>query len=182
MQPPAAWPVLAGNMHAHLQKAQSAYHLRGLSGGWLVRSLRLGSLDGDGPGTRHDFRHNAVELPLHPYVLADPRADREWRAASRQDSPQLPRPWLSLLAPCYAVRRKGRCGSRTRRHCGGTGGINAARALREKRLGVGTRITVQIVKPSWIGEEYTFTMRAGQRPRIQVGCLEPGARSPSLAC
>jgi hypothetical protein len=54
--------------------------------------------------------------------------------------------------------------------------------LRKHRLYVGTQITVQVIRPRWIGKYYTFTMRAAQGPRIQIACLAPGATRPGVGC
>jgi hypothetical protein len=60
--------------------------------------------------------------------------------------------------------------------------IGVARHLRQRRLGVGTQITVAITRPGWIGKYYRFTMRAGRGPRVQIACLAPGETRPGAAC
>ena len=50
------------------------------------------------------------------------------------------------------------------------------------RLGVGSRITIEIIRPSWVGKYYSFTVRARRGPRIQIGCLAPGGSVPGQGC
>ena len=51
-----------------------------------------------------------------------------------------------------------------------------------RRLPVGTRITVAIVRANWTGKYYGFTVRARRGPRIKVACLAPGASDPGVGC
>jgi Invasin, domain 3/Bacterial Ig-like domain (group 3) len=60
--------------------------------------------------------------------------------------------------------------------------VDLTPAFRTRRLGVGTRITVTITRPGWIGKQYLFVIRAGQTPRARVGCLAPGASRPGVSC
>lgn len=50
------------------------------------------------------------------------------------------------------------------------------------RLAVGTRVTVEIIRPNWIGKSYRFTVRARRGPRIQIACLAPGGSVPGVGC
>jgi hypothetical protein len=54
--------------------------------------------------------------------------------------------------------------------------------FRGRRLAVGTGVTVQIVRPGWIGKYYRFTMLAGRGPRIKISCLAPGRTVPGHGC
>ena len=45
--------------------------------------------------------------------------------------------------------------------------FNVTPAFASRRLAVGTRVTVEIVRPNWIGNYYRFTMRAGRGPGVQ---------------
>jgi hypothetical protein len=51
-----------------------------------------------------------------------------------------------------------------------------------RRLRVGTRITVDIVRPNWVGKYYRFTVRSRRAPRIQISCLAPGGSIPGQGC
>ena len=75
-----------------------------------------------------------------------------------------------------------RCRSKRRRRCRPPGAINLAQLLNHKRLRVGTRLIVQIIKPGWVGKEYVFVIRAGRAPRVQITCPEPGRSSPGAPC
>jgi hypothetical protein len=43
-------------------------------------------------------------------------------------------------------------------------------------------VTVQILRPGWIGKYYLFTMRAGRGPKIKISCLAPGRTAPGRGC
>jgi hypothetical protein len=60
--------------------------------------------------------------------------------------------------------------------------IALARYFQQHRLRVGTRITVAITRPEWIGKYYMFKMRAGRAPTVKVACLLPGETQPGAAC
>jgi hypothetical protein len=66
--------------------------------------------------------------------------------------------------------------------CGTPAIIGLTRYFRQRRLGVGTQITVAITQPGWIGKYYMFKMRAGRGPHVQVACLAPGEVQPGAAC
>ena len=51
-----------------------------------------------------------------------------------------------------------------------------------RHLGVGARITVAIMKPSWVGKYYAFTIEPRRGPRVQIACLAPGASRPGGDC
>ena len=66
--------------------------------------------------------------------------------------------------------------------CRGRGTIDLAPGFRNRSLAVGTRITVAITRPGWIGKYYRFTIRSRRPPGVQVACLAPGATRPGSAC
>jgi hypothetical protein len=75
-----------------------------------------------------------------------------------------------------------RCG-RSPRMCFGHGtSFNVTPAFASRRLAVGTRVTVEVVRPNWIGEYYRFTMRARRGPGVQIACLAPGGSVPGAGC
>jgi hypothetical protein len=75
------------------------------------------------------------------------------------------------------------CGKKKHRHrCPFPGIVNLASEFGQHRLPVGTRITVALTKANWIGKYYRFTIRARRGPRVQIGCLAPGATSPGRGC
>ena len=75
-----------------------------------------------------------------------------------------------------------RCGPKGRRKCPTDGTIELAGHFRKRRLHIGTRITVAITRPQWIGKSYTFDTRAGRAPRVHVTCLAPGTTRPGAPC
>ncbi len=74
------------------------------------------------------------------------------------------------------------CSIKMRRMCSAHGTVLITPGLENRHLGVGARITVAIMKPSWIGKYYGFTVEAGRGPRVQIACLAPGASRPSGDC
>jgi Invasin, domain 3 len=102
-------------------------------------------------------------------------------------------PGASVLVGCHGrgcpfnrrltlIGETRRCGPKGKRGCASGGAIDLAPEFRQRRLGVGTRITVAVTRPDWIGKFYTFTTRAGFPPRVHVTCLPPGETSPGTAC
>jgi hypothetical protein len=60
--------------------------------------------------------------------------------------------------------------------------IGLEASFRRRRLHVGTGVSVQILRPGWIGKYYLFTMRAGRGPKIKISCLAPGRTVPGRGC
>lgn len=79
--------------------------------------------------------------------------------------------------------RTKRCQTPTKNgKCSGPKTVNLTPAFQNRLLRSGTRISVKISRPGWIGKSYTFTARAARRPGIQIGCLAPGTMRPSSGC
>jgi Bacterial Ig-like domain (group 3) len=74
------------------------------------------------------------------------------------------------------------CGPRGRHRCATHGVIDLTPPLRHKHLSPGARITVEVVKPGWVGKYYMFTVRAGRRPSTRISCTAPGTTSPGAQC
>jgi adhesin/invasin len=66
--------------------------------------------------------------------------------------------------------------------CSGPKTVDLTPAFKNRLLRAGTRISVKISRPGWIGKSYTFTARAARRPTIQIACMAPGATHPSSGC
>ncbi len=64
----------------------------------------------------------------------------------------------------------------------GSATIGLEPSFRKRRLDVGTGVSVQILRPGWIGKYYLFTMRAGRGPKIEISCLAPGRTVPGRGC
>lgn len=60
--------------------------------------------------------------------------------------------------------------------------FNITPGFGHRHLPVGTRITVEVTRPNWIGKYYRFTVRARRGPLIQISCLAPGASVPGIGC
>ncbi len=51
-------------------------------------------------------------------------------------------------------------------------------AFGNRKLGVGTRVTVDITRAGYVGKHYVFTIVARHAPRVSIGCLTPGRNKP----
>ena len=74
------------------------------------------------------------------------------------------------------------CSVKMRRMCSAHGTVLITPGFENRHLGVGARITVAIMKPSWVGKYYAFTIEAARGPRVQIGCLAPGVSRPGGNC
>jgi Bacterial Ig-like domain (group 3) len=81
-----------------------------------------------------------------------------------------------------AVGAAQRCRKHKGHRCPSASGLNLTGIFHSRHLRVGTRITVAITKPSWIGKYYRFTIRSGRGPGVHIGCLAPGATRPGGRC
>ncbi|MGH2882355.1 MAG: Ig-like domain repeat protein [Solirubrobacteraceae bacterium] len=66
--------------------------------------------------------------------------------------------------------------------CAGSSGINLLPAFRNRHLRPGTQIVLWITRPNWIGKYYSFTVRAGQAPSIDLSCVAVGRSQPGVGC
>ncbi len=82
-----------------------------------------------------------------------------------------------VSAPSGGVR----CTPSGKHRCG-KGPIALAGAFHRNRLMVGTRITVAIRRPGWIGKFYSFVVVSGQTPQVRISCLAPGLSKPGIDC
>jgi hypothetical protein len=74
------------------------------------------------------------------------------------------------------------CGKKHRRRCPTYGTLDLTPGLQKHRLSVGTKLSVAITRSGWIGKYYSFTVRGGRRPLIQITCLAPGGTAPTGSC
>lgn len=51
-----------------------------------------------------------------------------------------------------------------------------------RRLGVGTALTIMLVRPQYIGKYYRFTVLARRQPRVQISCLAVDSTRPGVGC
>jgi hypothetical protein len=75
-----------------------------------------------------------------------------------------------------------RCGKEPKRMCFAHGSFAITPGFGSHRLAVGTRITVEVTRPNWIGKYYGFTVRSRRGPRIQIACLASGGSVPGVGC
>ena len=80
------------------------------------------------------------------------------------------------------VTKRVRCGKKAKGMCTAYGTFVITPGFARRRLGLGSRITVEIIRPNWVGKYYSFTVRARRGPRIQIGCLAPGRSVPGQGC
>ena len=80
------------------------------------------------------------------------------------------------------LTKRTRCGKIVRMCFTRGHSFNITPGFRHRRLPVGTWITVEVIRPNWIGKYYRFTVRAGRGPRFQIACLAPGASVPGAGC
>jgi hypothetical protein len=73
--------------------------------------------------------------------------------------------------------KQGQCGKH-----GSCKGLNLAKALRGRQLGVGAQLTVRMTHRNWLGKYYRFVVRHGRKPKIVTSCLAVGVSQPGIAC
>ncbi len=102
-------------------------------------------------------------------------------------------PGATVLVKCHGkgcpfahhstlVGKRARCGKKTKGMCGAFGSFLITPGFAKRHLSVGSRITVEIIRPNWVGKFYSFAVRSRQGPRIQIGCLAPGGSVPGQGC
>jgi hypothetical protein len=69
------------------------------------------------------------------------------------------------------LTRGKRCGPKAKRSCITPGTLNLTSSFGGRHLRVGARITVTIVRSSWVGKSYRFTVRARRGPLVEIGSL-----------
>ncbi len=74
-----------------------------------------------------------------------------------------------------------RC-TRTGKHRCGKGPIDLTGVFDRKRLKVGTRVTIEIRRPGWIGKFYSFVVVSSRSPQVHIGCVAPGLSKPGISC
>jgi len=71
---------------------------------------------------------------------------------------------------------------KVRRMCFTAGSFSVTPAFTGRKLKVGARITVSILRLSWVGKTYGFTVRLRRGPSIQIGCLAPVRSGSAVGC
>ena len=69
------------------------------------------------------------------------------------------------------LTRGKRCGAKPKRSCVTPGTLILTPSFSGRHLAIGARITVTIIRPSWVGKSYRFTVRARRGPGVQIRAL-----------
>lgn len=88
-------------------------------------------------------------------------------------------PFVKLRA---AAADSASCPSKAGSVCSTGSSINLLPAFRKRHLAAGSQITLSITRPNWIGKYYSFTIRGGQPPMINLSCLAVGGTRPGVGC
>jgi hypothetical protein len=102
-------------------------------------------------------------------------------------------PGATVLVKCHGkgcpfahhstlLGKRAQCGKKKKAMCSAYGSFQITPGFASHHLGLGSRVTVEIIRPSWVGKFYSFTVRSRQGPRIQIGCLAPGGSVPGQGC
>ena len=78
--------------------------------------------------------------------------------------------------------RQPKCAAHVQHPCRSGANLILTPRLANRRLKVGTRLIITIVRPGWIGKYYSFRVRAGATPALRVSCLAPGSSQPGVGC
>ncbi len=60
--------------------------------------------------------------------------------------------------------------------------MNLLARFDHKKLKPGTRVTVRVVHPNWVGKFFSFTIRAGAAPVVSQTCIPVGKTNPGRGC
>jgi hypothetical protein len=82
----------------------------------------------------------------------------------------------SVATPCHASK----CPKAT--HAPGKARTNIAGLFKGRRLGVGARITVSVMRAGWIGKAFVFTTRARKSPSVKIACVGVNSTNPGEGC
>ena len=59
--------------------------------------------------------------------------------------------------------------------------LNLRKPFAKKRMPVGTKITITITAPGFLGKQIQYTTRSGKIPKSRVRCLSAGGKAGSCA-
>jgi hypothetical protein len=74
------------------------------------------------------------------------------------------------------------CGRNGKKRCSTHGVVSLTSAFKNRRLHIGSRLRIELVRPGWIGKYYMFKVRSRQAPQVQISCLAPGGTRPGVGC
>ena len=75
-----------------------------------------------------------------------------------------------------------KCAQKAGSMCFTGGSFNVTPAFAGRRLKVGARISVNIVRRNWVRKTYGFVVRSRRGPTIQIGCLAPDGSGSAVGC
>jgi hypothetical protein len=64
---------------------------------------------------------------------------------------------------------------------GGRGTLNLRKPFKKKKVPVGTKITITITAPGFLGKQIQYTTRAAKIPKVRVRCLSASGKAGSCA-
>jgi hypothetical protein len=85
----------------------------------------------------------------------------------------------------YALRKQTVCKPKSKGKCVvkvPSSTVDLQPAFRSRRLSVGTKLTIDVVRAGWIGKHYVFTVLSRRPPRTEIECLAPGSNRPGVGC
>ena len=79
---------------------------------------------------------------------------------------------------------KPKCKSTSHHRCPAvrTETLNLLSRFRNQHLHPGAQLTIELIRPQWIGKHYLFTIRSGRAPRVWIACLAPWESRPGVGC
>ena len=60
--------------------------------------------------------------------------------------------------------------------------LNLLARFDHKKLKPGTRVTVRVTHPNWVGKFFSFKIRAGAPPAVKQTCIAVGGTIPGRGC
>jgi hypothetical protein len=176
----------AGCAAAPIRRYQATCTIRGLTPGTHAITARYG---GDRDFAPADSAPRRLQVgapaPTTPTTLGAITATMQWTFH-----------YTPVYTEILALTLHGaRPGSRVTMRCAGGGCPFRARtrvvhartvdldgALRDHRLHVHARLTVEITRARYVGKYYRFTIRPRRQPRVVISCLAPGAERAGVGC
>jgi Invasin, domain 3/Bacterial Ig-like domain (group 3)/Bacterial Ig-like domain (group 1) len=82
------------------------------------------------------------------------------------------------------VTRATRCTLKRKQKCGASHNrtVDLTARFKGRRLSINVQLTVEIIRPNWVGKYYNFAVRSRRGPRIRISCLAPGGTKPGSGC
>jgi virginiamycin B lyase len=144
---------------------------------WLPTYTQVTSLIVTGlvPGEEVETRCAGAGCPFRR------KAQKVFATTSHTKGTEFPKTHATHVATqeSHGGHCKVRCAAAGR---GDAGEVVLADILRGAHLRSGTKMSVAITQPGWIGKLFSFTMRADRTPRVQITCLAEGSHNRAAEC